>query len=196
MQNSKNILRKKALKILSAIDFKTKKEKSKLIENKVLNLSLYKESKVVMLFVGKSDEVQTINLLKKIVAEKEFVVLPRINLSKEMITAHKISNLNNLKLGAFNILEPPGKIFNKKNINLILAPGLFFTKEGVRLGRGKAIYDKFLSGLEIYPQKNFIPKIGLCFEKQIIKKLPQEANDIKMDYLITERRIIKCQTKN
>jgi len=188
-KNKKNILRGKALKILSGIDFKTKLKKSKLIENKVLNLSLYKESKVVMLFVGKSDEVQTKNLLKKIIAEKGFVILPKINLSKELITAHKVSNLNNLKLGAFNILEPAGKSFNKKNINLIFAPGLFFTQEGARLGRGKAMYDKFLSKVKAI-------KIGLCFEKQIIKKLPQTANDIKMDYLITERRIIKCQTKN
>lgn len=195
-QNRKNILRGKAKKILNAIPFKTKVEKSKLIEKKVLKLALYKKSKVVMLFVGKSDEVQTINLIEEIITEKGFAILPRINLNKEQITAHKISNLNNLKSGAFNILEPPGKSFNKQNINLIFAPGLFFTKEGVRLGRGKAIYDKFLGSLGIYPEKNSVPKIGLCLEKQIVKKLPQEINDIKMNYIITERRIIKCQKKN
>lgn len=70
---------------------------------------------------------------------------------------------------------------------LFLVPGVAFYTDGVRLGRGKGYYDRYLenhNGL----------KIGLCFEFQILEELPQEDHDVLMDYLVTEKRVICCKS--
>jgi len=71
--------------------------------------------------------------------------------------------------------------------DLFLVPGVAFTETGVRVGRGKGYYDRYLhnhSGL----------KIGLCFEFQILSELPREDHDVLMDYLVTEKRVICCKS--
>jgi 5-formyltetrahydrofolate cyclo-ligase len=70
---------------------------------------------------------------------------------------------------------------------VFLVPGVAFTETGVRLGRGKGYYDRYLenhSGL----------KIGLCFEFQILSELAREDHDVLMDYLVTEKRVICCKS--
>ena len=65
---------------------------------------------------------------------------------------------------------------------VILVPGLAFTKDFERLGRGRGYFDQYLSTFKGV-------KIGLCFESQVIEDVFAEAHDIKMDYLITEKEI-------
>jgi 5-formyltetrahydrofolate cyclo-ligase len=64
-------------------------------------------------------------------------------------------------------------------------PGLAFDRRGGRLGRGKGYYDRFLletSGL----------RVGICFEDQVVEKIPGEAHDLRMDFLITPAGIFPC----
>lgn len=66
--------------------------------------------------------------------------------------------------------------------DVLLVPGLGFTKEGVRLGRGAGYYDKYLEGYKGY-------KIGICYELQIQDELPFEDHDQKMDWVITDENL-------
>ena len=91
-------------------------------------------------------------------------------------------NLNTV--GKFNILEPTGKIIDINLLDLILIPGLGFDKKGNRLGRGKGFYDDLL--------KNFKgTKIGVCHHFQLINEIPIESWDIKMNYICTEKKLLK-----
>ena len=65
-------------------------------------------------------------------------------------------------------------------IDVAIVPGRAFDKAGVRLGRGKGYYDKFLSSLSA-------AKVGIGFHFQLFGKLPQEPHDILMDVVITEK---------
>jgi 5-formyltetrahydrofolate cyclo-ligase len=60
-----------------------------------------------------------------------------------------------------------------------LVPGVGFDLSGGRLGRGKGYYDRFFEG------KNVL-KIGLAWTEQIVEKIPMEAHDCHMDFIITE----------
>ncbi|PIS10073.1 MAG: hypothetical protein COT73_11260, partial [Bdellovibrio sp. CG10_big_fil_rev_8_21_14_0_10_47_8] len=62
-------------------------------------------------------------------------------------------------------------------------------KKGNRLGKGGGYYDKFLQ------YKNVL-KIGLAFEEQIVDNVPVEEHDIKMDLIITDKRIIDPKILN
>ena len=68
--------------------------------------------------------------------------------------------------------------------DVVLVPGLAFTKNGHRLGRGKGCYDRFLSNYQGVA-------IGLCFEEQIVKNVFNEAHDEQMNFIITEKNIFK-----
>ncbi|GAB4014115.1 MAG: hypothetical protein Fur0010_11770 [Bdellovibrio sp.] len=67
---------------------------------------------------------------------------------------------------------------------LILVPGLGFSRDGERLGRGKGYYDRYLS------QFNGL-KIGICFEEMLLKKIPSESHDVKVDFVVSDQGILK-----
>ncbi len=70
----------------------------------------------------------------------------------------------------------------QKQPALILVPGLAFTREGIRLGRGGGYYDRFLSS-QIDEKHTEI--VGISFSEQIWPKLPIDPWDKKMSLLWT-----------
>jgi 5-formyltetrahydrofolate cyclo-ligase len=67
------------------------------------------------------------------------------------------------------------------SIDLILVPGLAFSKDRHRLGRGGGFFDRLLAG----PAKEAF-KLGICFSFQIVDGVPTDAHDIVMDAVITD----------
>ena len=66
-------------------------------------------------------------------------------------------------------------------LDLVLLPGLGFTSEGYRIGRGKGYYDRYLHKC-IQSSKPPIT-IGLSFREQIVSSIPTEVNDVKLDHV-------------
>lgn len=65
--------------------------------------------------------------------------------------------------------------------DLVLVPGLAFTREGHRLGRGGGFYDRLLAG-----RAAAAFKLGICFNFQLRDTLPTEPHDAKVDAVITD----------
>ena len=87
------------------------------------------------------------------------------------------------KKNKYGILEPNDQAFefSIERIDALIVPGLAFTLDGKRLGYGGGYYDKLLS------KKAFKAcTIGFCFSFQIMKDLPTEAHDRKVDHVITD----------
>jgi 5-formyltetrahydrofolate cyclo-ligase len=71
---------------------------------------------------------------------------------------------------------------------VLIIPGLAFSLSGERLGRGRGYYDRYLehfTGL----------RIGVCFEEQLLAKIPSEDHDAKMHLIVTEKRVVKIEEK-
>jgi len=80
------------------------------------------------------------------------------------------------------IRQPSLDCKQEDQLAFLLVPGLGFSENGGRLGRGKGFYDKYL-------EKSFKGiSIGLCFEEQLSKDLLLEEHDQKVDYLVTDRK--------
>jgi 5-formyltetrahydrofolate cyclo-ligase len=62
---------------------------------------------------------------------------------------------------------------------LVLVPGLAFTRDGHRLGRGGGFYDRLLAG-----RANEAVKIGVCFSLQLVESLPVERHDVLTDLVV------------
>jgi 5-formyltetrahydrofolate cyclo-ligase len=67
-------------------------------------------------------------------------------------------------------------------LDLIFVPGVAFTRDGRRLGRGGGYYDRLLA--QCGPRT---VRIGVCFECQVVPDLPSEAHDQPAPLVITER---------
>ncbi len=80
--------------------------------------------------------------------------------------------------GAYGILEPIHKCYvDKSKVDLFIVPGIAFDVNGVRLGFGGGYYDKLLNNTTG-------TKFGICYSFQMLKNLPFETHDIKMDKVI------------
>ena len=78
--------------------------------------------------------------------------------------------------------------YNSSEIDLVIVPGVVFDVKMARYGRGLGYYDRFLSRL------SDVKVIALAYDFQVSKKeLKLDEWDIKMDYIITEKRAIKKQ---
>ena len=99
---------------------------------------------------------------------------------------HEWKEKDILSLNKYGIPEP---IKYKKRIpHVILVPLLAYDKFKNRLGYGKGFYDKYLK--KYFNTRNEILKVGIAFSFQKYHNLPSTSNDVKLDYIITEKGII------
>ena len=90
-----------------------------------------------------------------------------------------------LFVNEFGILEPAKT--NAKVPDIMLVPILAFDKNKYRLGYGKGFYDRYLN-IYLKQFKNILT-VGVAFSFQRHHKLPINQNDVKLDYIITEKGI-------
>lgn len=188
----KKVLRKKMLKKRSELSLDQILAKSNIISDKLYNLNHYKESNFIFSFISFKDEVNTHEIIKKSIKKGKRIGVP-ITIPKTRIM--KVSELmdfdKELYLGFYNILTPKDeyiRIISPESIDLVLVPGVAFDRQGYRIGYGGGYYDTFFSKID----RDTI-KIGLCFDMQIISKVPLNRYDIPVDYILTEKEFIKCR---
>ena len=166
-------------------------EASKLLVSSLASFQPLIDAKVIAAYSSLYDELDTSLLLKKILAEKKTLVLPYLK-NDQMFFAPIEDLGRDTKTGMFGILEPIEE-FRKKDFpspDLFFIPGRCFDEYGGRIGRGKGYYDKFL-----VDGKG--TRIGLGLDAQISsKKLSLQEHDQIMDYIISEKRIIKVKEAN
>ncbi|XP_044166527.1 5-formyltetrahydrofolate cyclo-ligase-like, partial [Acropora millepora] len=69
-------------------------------------------------------------------------------------------------------------------LDLIVVPGLGFTKHGLRLGRGKGYYDNYIKKcIDNCERKPYL--VGLAFSTQICDDLPVTERDMVLDHVIS-----------
>lgn len=67
-----------------------------------------------------------------------------------------------------------------------LVPGVAFSRDGKRLGRGKGVYDRLLRhGGKIFT--------GICYECQICADLPEDGHDRRVDAIVTEKGVYNAR---
>ena len=131
------------------------------------------------------DEI-VVRASKKLTLEnKKYILsLPKILKNNEM-NFFKWSIYKPLKINKYGIPEP---ISDKKiDPNILLIPLVGFDDKLNRLGYGGGYYDRYLSRLKL---GNSLLKIGVGFSFQKVKNLPTNKFDQKLDYIITEKKII------
>ncbi len=185
----KTRLRLQFKKIRENVSKKDRLEVSEKIAKRLFKLKLYKSAKNVALYMNIGSEVGTETIFKKSIALKKTVLAPRVDKKNNTIVFARVKSLKDFKMGAYTILEPKKScpVWETKEIDLVLVPGILFDKKGHRLGYGKGYYDQFL---------NFISKekrIGLTYEKTLVARLPNHKKDVPVSWIITEKRVLQIR---
>jgi 5-formyltetrahydrofolate cyclo-ligase len=183
----KQILRKKALRVRNAISKIDQKKYSEKILKLLLSMPVLQSSSSIHTYVSKDSEVMTHQLIYTLLERNINVICPRIQKHNEL--GHStISSFNDFKKNKLGILEPKEELpsFSINDLDVIIVPGLAFTRTGNRIGYGGGFYDRFLI-------KTNAVSIGLAFDKQVINKLPHNKDDSILDYIVTEKEIIKTE---
>jgi 5-formyltetrahydrofolate cyclo-ligase len=173
----KNKLRQAIFEKRKSLSLEEASERSRIIIEKLKKDEDYINSKIVMFYVSKNNEVHTHDLIKEALKEKK-VIVPKV--ADRGILCCELSEFEKMDFGCYGILEPTDEILcNTDDIDLIIVPGIVFDNSGHRVGYGKGYYDNLL-------KKARCKKIGLAYDFQVIEKIPKDEWDEKMDKVITD----------
>jgi len=114
-----------------------------------------------------------------------FIPLP----SEPMITPLKL-DCDARKVACINIPQSPkpeSDLHLPDSIDLVLVPGVAFSRGRHRLGRGGGFFDRLLSG-----RAAGAFKLGVCFSFQIVEAMPTDAHDVILDAVVTESETLQA----
>lgn len=187
-QFQKELLRKQILEKRNSTPIKFIQTKSKTIYKKFLSISGTLKKSNYSLYLSINNEVDTKSILNYLNKADKNIYLPTYFKNDWLLA--KFTAWNNLERERFGILQPEEKlVIDPGEIDVVVFPGIAFDLFGNRLGHGTGIYDRLFCNSKAI-------KIGLAFEEQIIEKIPSFSHDLKMHYIVTEKRIINCQLFN
>jgi 5-formyltetrahydrofolate cyclo-ligase len=140
-----------------------------------------RSASAILLYWSLPDEVYTHDIVRQLAKEGRTVLLPKVQ-PDNTLTQHRYTGDADMTCGAYGIMEPAtpaltdderDTLLGKGSVSII--PGMAFSIDGHRLGRGKGYYDRLMS------QLTMTFKIGLGFDFQIFKEIPHDDHDIRMD---------------
>ena len=190
MRNSvidkKKIFRKNQIKIREKLSNTVSKTFNKNLFDELFKKEIFLNSNIISSFISIKSEIDTRDLKNYILKQNKILCLPVIWKKNEHLIFRKFTNDVDLTDGFMNTKEP---IINNEVLtpDILFVPCLAFDNYGFRLGYGGGYYDRTFSFLK-KNNKNFI-SIGYAFDDQKVDFVPKDKFDIKLDYVITEKKI-------
>ena len=154
----------------------------------------FETARVVMLYLSTPQEVDTAPLALKCWQEGKTVVVPKVSWDQRRMLPVEINSLQTglITTSGHNIREPfAGKPIPIDLIDLVVVPGVGFTANGYRIGRGMGFYDRFLA----QPEFNGVA-CGLAFSEQLIDEVPVLDHDMPLSMLATDLGIRRLSHRN
>lgn len=137
------------------------------------------------------------------------VYVPRVQDKDANMHFLHIASMNELhQVPPFGIREPntdylDGTLREDANemdapLDLVVMPGLAFTKQGLRLGRGGGYYDKFIERCNERALERGWPApllVAIAFRAQFFDEVPCDAHDQPVDLLVTADGVLYCSER-
>ena len=189
---SKTGIRKKTLALREQLPPETHAAHSKAIAERLLQLPEYRQAGAVLGYMNFGAEFASEVWIRQVLAARKKLALPRVNHHTNQLDLYWVEDLENqLAAGLWGIREPIvercEQVIALNEVEFALLPGVAYSKNGARLGYGGGFYDKLLARIAHRPTL-----VAAAFELQIMERIPQEATDVKVEWIITEQRTIDC----
>jgi 5-formyltetrahydrofolate cyclo-ligase len=192
VSDAKGLMRRAAYDLRSAQP--DKDQISQLAIALLMQLPEYEAAKTILWYVDCRSELRTKHALPAALASGKRIVVPYC--TTDEAGANKLGlwwlqDMNELAVGKWNILEPPrerwgesGKEIRPDEIELVVVPGVGFSRSGGRMGNGQGYYDRLLE--RVRPD---CVLVGLGYECQLFDDLIVSPHDVFMDRVVTERAV-------
>jgi 5-formyltetrahydrofolate cyclo-ligase len=181
----KDILREQALSIRRSIPPTARLNASLLIQERLIHrfAGLYSQW---LVYRSLPDEVGT----ERIFSDANCRIYAPVTHACGNMEWMEVGADTDWKTGSLNIQEPVSNVSWRpcEGDTLIVCPLVGFDREGARLGLGLGCFDRWLAK----HQNHIACKVGLAFSCQEFESIPTETHDIPLDYIVTEREIIRC----
>lgn len=176
IMDEKKALRIEIRQLKRACPLEERRRKSLSVWEAVERDEVFQQAETVLAYWSMDDEVYTHDFVKRWAGSKT-LLLPCVK--GDELELRYFDGEERLQPGeGYAIPEPVGELFTDwGKIDLILVPGVAFDKSGNRLGRGKGYYDKVL-------RETGACKVGVCFDFQLVERVPVEPHDVKMDRVV------------
>ena len=181
---NKSALRKHLRDILAGMSDAERHAKSLAACALITSSAEFEAARVVMLYLSSPQEADTASLALRAWQAGKTVVVPKVSWDQRRMLPTEISSLTTgMTSTRHGIREPiSGKPVPTDMIDLVIVPGLGFSKNGYRIGRGMGFYDRFLA------QHEFMGlSCGLAFNEQIVDDLPVLDHDVPLSMLATDQ---------
>ncbi|WHY65714.1 5-formyltetrahydrofolate cyclo-ligase [Neobacillus sp. SuZ13] len=187
--NNKVSIRKDMKEQLSRLTKPLYEDYSNKIACRLYEDSDWKQAQVIGITISKSPEVDTYQIIERAWELGKQVVVPKCDPKEKRMTFRRITDFSQLETVYYGLLEPIEALTNQMSadrIDLIIVPGLAYTREGYRLGFGGGYYDRYLQN---YSGKT----LSLAFAQQLVPQLHVEDHDIPVSKIITNDEVIKIR---
>ena len=176
-------------KIAKTVLMNLTKESRKLQETQVIRylseIPQWKEAKIIALTKSMEIEFSTKNIVTLARSQGKQIVVPITFSNRQMRFAYW-NPQTEFRKNPFGIEEPIDPIWvNEEEIDLVIVPGLAYSKKGERLGFGGGYYDRFLSQGEY-------DRVSLAYMEQVYETAlwDVEKFDIPVEWVITTEGVI------
>ena len=156
------------------------------VADRIEGLEPFRAARTVAAYAALGAEVDPARIVARAAARGVRLVYPRAT-GRERALAFAACPPGDLVRGPHGALEPPAAapVVALDEVDCVLMPGVAFSEDGLRLGRGGGHFDATLARM---PRAL---RVGLAFDVQVVPSLPREPHDAALDALVTDVRLLR-----
>ncbi len=193
MGETKASIRAAALRRRDSLSATAREQKSRLIQSRAVEFRVYGDSAAVALYSATGSEVATELIRDHALRAGKELFYPSVA-PEGSLRWNRCRLATDFVRGRYGILEPAGSDYRTSLEAaglVVFVPGVAFDLLGGRLGRGQGWYDRALASFG-----GAVHTIGLAYETQLEEgPIPTDTWDQRVEYLITEGRIVDCRDR-
>ncbi len=164
-----------------------------LITERLLQLPEYKQAETVLGYMNFGSEYASELWVTQVLANGKQLALPKVNRHTSTLDLYWVDDLESqLASGLWGIREPIiercKRLTDINEVEFVLLPGIAFSPEGARLGYGGGFYDKLLANPNV--NSKYPARVAAAYGLQLERHIPQEATDVKVEWIVTETETI------
>jgi 5-formyltetrahydrofolate cyclo-ligase len=181
---AKRALRAELIAVRARLPADERAERSRAIAERIEAVAAFRDARVVALYAPLGTEVDALEIARRARRRGARVVFPRAAAGRLLAFAR--CEPAELARGPLGAAEPPpgAPAVDAAEIECVVVPGVAFSLDGLRLGRGGGYYDATLKTMA------HAARIGVGYDVQVVPSLPREPHDVPLDAVVTEARTL------
>ena len=190
---SKSDLRRTLRKKRQSLSRAEQHQASVRLSRKLIKHPAFLRAKNIALYMPADGEISPLPLLNNFFKLGKHIYLPSITVANSL-EFRRYRGTRDLEKNRYGIWEP--KIYCEKIdthlLELVILPLVGVDTKGNRLGMGAGYYDRSFAFKRKFPKRG--PHLmGLAHHCQLMDRIPTEHNDIPLDYVATDKKMINVE---